>query len=132
LEITETLLIRNTEMAGSILSRLKLLGVAIALDDFGTGYSSLVYLHQFPIDCIKIDRSFSKEMLTSPRSRAIVRSIIALARSIDLRLVAEGVEEKEVVEHLHVLGCELGQGNYFGKPVPASGLADIIKASRRG
>ncbi len=131
-EITETLLINNKDMAEHILSRLKILGITIALDDFGTGYSSLVYLHRFPIDCIKIDRSFSKEILTSPRSHAIVRSIITLAQSMDLRTVAEGVEQKDVADELRALGCEFGQGNYFGKPTPASGLVEIVKAAPRG
>ncbi len=131
-EITETLLIKNQDEAEDVLNRLKALGISIALDDFGTGYSSLVYLHRFPIDCIKIDRSFSEAILRSQRSRAIVRSIVTLAQSMDLRTIAEGVEEKGVADDLLALGCTFGQGRYYGKPTPASGLIDVIKAARRG
>jgi EAL domain-containing protein (putative c-di-GMP-specific phosphodiesterase class I) len=129
-EITETLLIDNREDAEIILNQLKQLGVSIALDDFGTGYSSLVYLHHFPIDCIKIDRSFSKEILKSPRSLAIVRSIVSLAQSMGLRTVAEGIEEKEVAEKLLTLGCHYGQGLHFGAPIPATDLVEWLKNSR--
>jgi diguanylate cyclase len=128
-EITETLLIKDHDGAGQVMQQLKAMGVSFALDDFGTGYSSLVYLHRLPIDCIKIDRSFSEAILTSPRSSAIVRSIIGLARSMELRAVAEGVEEKDVADALIGLGCEYGQGLYFGCPVPASGLADCLERS---
>jgi EAL domain-containing protein (putative c-di-GMP-specific phosphodiesterase class I) len=99
-EITETLLIKDHDKAGQVMEQLKGLGVSFALDDFGTGYSSLVYLHRLPIDCVKIDRSFSEALLTSPRSRAIVRAIIGLARAMELRAVAEGVEEKEIADAL--------------------------------
>jgi EAL domain-containing protein (putative c-di-GMP-specific phosphodiesterase class I) len=122
-EITETLLIKDHDNAGRVMEQLKAMGISFALDDFGTGYSSLIYLHRLPIDCIKIDRSFSEAILTSPRSRAIVRSIVALAHSMELRAVAEGVEEKEVADALMALDCEFGQGVYFGAPVPASSLA---------
>ena len=131
-EITETLLIKDKEGAEKILARLKAMGVTFALDDFGTGYSSLVYLHRLPIDCIKIDRSFSEAILHSERSRAIVRSIIGLAQSMELRAVAEGVEEKEVAEALRALGCRYGQGLYFGAPIPADGLAGRLEQARAG
>ena len=130
LEITETLLINNTENAEQILGQLKALGASIALDDFGTGYSSLVYLHRFPIDCLKIDRSFSSLIARSDRSRAIVRSIITLAQSMGLRTVAEGVEEREVADELITLGCQYGQGTRFGHPVPASRLPELLERAR--
>ncbi|MDB5396533.1 MAG: hypothetical protein JWM91_4039 [Rhodospirillales bacterium] len=126
-EITETLLIKDKDAAAEILTRLKDMGVSFALDDFGTGYSSLVYLHHLPIDCIKIDRSFSEAILRSPRSRAIVRSIIGLARSMELRAVAEGVEEKDVADELLALDCKYGQGLYFGPPAPAGELVDCLE-----
>ena len=126
-EITETLLIKDHDKAGQIMEQLKAMGLSFALDDFGTGYSSLVYLHRLPIDCIKIDRSFSEAILHSPRSRAIVRSIIGLAGSMELRAVAEGVEEKEVADELLALGCRYGQGMYFGAPVPAGDLAALLE-----
>ncbi len=115
-EITETLLINNSTRAEQILGELKALGVSIAMDDFGTGYSSLVYLHRFPIDCLKIDRSFSESIVQSDRSGAIVRSIINLAQSIGLRTVAEGVEEKEVADMLSAFGCQYGHGHVFRPP----------------
>ncbi len=130
LEITETLLINNTENAEQILGELKSLGASIALDDFGTGYSSLVYLHRFPIDCLKIDRSFSSLIARSDRSRAIVRSIITLAQSMGLRTVAEGVEEDEVASELITLGCQYGQGTRFGQPVPAHELSGLLERAR--
>jgi EAL domain-containing protein (putative c-di-GMP-specific phosphodiesterase class I) len=126
-EITETLLIKDHDKAGQVMEQLKTMGVCFALDDFGTGYSSLVYLHRLPIDCIKIDRSFSEAILRSPRSRAIVRSIIGLARSMELRAVAEGVEEKDVADALIGLDCQYGQGVYFGAPIPASRLVECLE-----
>jgi EAL domain-containing protein (putative c-di-GMP-specific phosphodiesterase class I) len=129
-EITETLLIKDKEAAATIMDGLRQMGVTFALDDFGTGYSSLVYLHRLPIDCIKIDRSFSEAILNSPRSRAIVRSIIGLARSMELRAVAEGVEEKEVADALFELGCEYGQGVYFSAPFPAGELDPALEKAR--
>jgi EAL domain-containing protein (putative c-di-GMP-specific phosphodiesterase class I) len=129
-EITETLLIKDHDRAGQVMEQLKAMGVSFALDDFGTGYSSLVYLHRLPIDCIKIDRSFSEVILTSPRSRAIVRAIVGLAHAMELRAVAEGVAEKSVAEALLGLGCQYGQGLYFGEPVPASGLAACLRRGK--
>jgi EAL domain-containing protein (putative c-di-GMP-specific phosphodiesterase class I) len=131
-EITETLLIKDKDRAAEIMTRLREMGVTFALDDFGTGYSSLVYLHRLPIDCIKIDRSFSEEILRSPRSRAIVRSIVVLARSMEIRAVAEGVEEKEVADALLALECEYGQGVFFSAPVPAGELPATLAQVRAG
>ena len=128
-EITETMLIADHDKAGQVMEQLKTMGVSFALDDFGIGYSSLVYLHRLPIDCIKIDRSFSEAILTSPRSRAIVCAIIGLAHAMDLRVVAEGVEEKEVAEALLGLDCRYGQGLYFGAPMP---VGDLVACLERG
>jgi EAL domain-containing protein (putative c-di-GMP-specific phosphodiesterase class I) len=129
LEITETLHIRDAATALDVLNSLKSLGVSMALDDFGTGYSSLVYLHRFPIDCIKIDRSFLETVVTSERSQVIVGSIVALSQSMGMRAVAEGVERREVADALLVLGCQFGQGLYFGAPVPADELPTLLKNS---
>ncbi len=128
-EITETMLIRDHNKAALVMEQLKTMGVSFALDDFGTGYSSLVYLHRLPIDCIKIDRSFCETILTSPRGRAIVSAIIGLARALDLRAVAEGVEERKVAEALLGLGCRFGQGLYFGAPMPAGNLPASLENS---
>lgn len=122
LEITETVMIDDLAQAASVMKQLRALGVSFALDDFGVGYSSLIYLHRLPIDCIKIDRSFSEAIMTSPRSRAIVRAIIGLADTMELRAVAEGIAKRDVAEALLDLGCPYGQGLHFGEPVPASGL----------
>jgi EAL domain-containing protein (putative c-di-GMP-specific phosphodiesterase class I) len=125
-EITETLRISDIEIAGDVLGKLKDIGVSIALDDFGTGYSSLVYLHRFPIDSIKIDRSFSEAIIESQRSRAIIRAIIGLARSMDLRTVAEGIEEQAVADALRLVGCDFGQGTYFSRPVSEADLTAMF------
>ncbi len=130
-EITETLLINNKQHAKDILDELKRLNIAIALDDFGTGYSSLVYVHQLPIDCIKIDRSFSEAILRSKRSRAIVSAIVGLALSLDMRAVAEGVEEEAVAAELLALGCRFGQGIHFGRPVPAAEIGTVMDTMMR-
>lgn len=126
-EITETVLIADQVRAAAVMEQLKAMGVSFALDDFGIGYSSLVYLHRLPIDCIKIDRSFSEAIVTSARSSAIVRSILELADALGLRAVAEGVAQKDVAEALLELGCEYAQGLYFGEPVPASRLGECLE-----
>ena len=96
------------------------MGVSIALDDFGTGYSSLSYLKRFPIDTLKIDRSFVKDVTTDTDSAAIVDAIIALSRSVDINLVAEGVETVEQYQYLQNKGCREMQGYYISRPLPAT------------
>lgn len=118
LEITESALIGDPEMAEEILHGLRQLGLATALDDFGTGYSSLGYLHRFSIDTIKIDRSFVMAMPTGQRSIDIVQAIITLARTFGLKVVAEGIENEEEVKLLNDLGCDYGQGYFYSKPLP--------------
>lgn len=115
LEITESVLIHNVDLAIEQLTRLKSLGVKIALDDFGTGYSSLSHLHQFPIDIIKIDRSFVKSMNNNEGS-SLVGAIVGLATMLNLVVVAEGIEEIEQFEQLRQMSCQFGQGHYFGMP----------------
>ena len=131
-EITETLLIKDKDTAADVMTRLKAMGVTFALDDFGTGFSSLVYLHRLPIDCIKIDRSFSEAILTSARSRAIVRSIIGLARSMELRAVAEGIEDSTTLDRMHALGVDSGQGFLIGRPLPPAAVRLWLDAWRIG
>ncbi|MET3807964.1 diguanylate cyclase (GGDEF)-like protein [Nakamurella sp. UYEF19] len=118
LEVTETLFIRDTERAVDVLSDLRALGVSIALDDFGTGYSSLSYLDRFPVDVIKIDRSFISH-LTRPSTLAIVKAMTALAHDLGITVVAEGVETAEQYRMVNDLGCDNCQGFYFARPVPA-------------
>jgi len=123
LEITETVLIEKNETNLAILQQLKSLGAAIVLDDFGIGYSSMRYLQLFPIDKIKIDRSFIQSMPNHSDSRAIVCAIAGLARNLDIETTAEGVETAEQMALLRSAGCQLAQGYLFSRPVPASKLS---------
>ncbi len=128
LEITESLLMEDPERASLTLEMLKRLGVQISVDDFGTGYSSLSYLHRFPIDSLKVDRSFVASMRENGRSMEIVRAIVGLAHALDIAVVAEGVEEAEQGVLLEELGCEWGQGYFFGRPQPESTLRAQLSA----
>lgn len=119
LEITESLLLDNVQENLRILDNIDKLGVRFAMDDFGTGYSSLSYLKQFPISKLKIDRAFINEINNDPEDEAIVRAIIALAKTLRLDLVAEGVENHQQLALLQALACDSYQGYYFSKPVPA-------------
>jgi EAL domain-containing protein (putative c-di-GMP-specific phosphodiesterase class I) len=123
LEITETALARDPEAARDVLVALKALGVRLAIDDFGTGYSSLGYLQHFPVDVLKIDKRFVDGVAGGGSDAALARTIIALAESLGLRTVAEGVERDPQHEALHGLGCELGQGYLFARPMQAVDLA---------
>jgi PAS domain S-box-containing protein len=122
IEITETALLDNLDLARTIAIKLKDLGCSLALDDFGTGYSSLLHLQALPFDKLKIDRSFVKNMLSSRESRKIVAGVIGLAHSLDLVTVAEGIETEEQAEMLLAFGCQLGQGWFYGHPAPAEAV----------
>jgi EAL domain-containing protein (putative c-di-GMP-specific phosphodiesterase class I) len=121
LELTETVLMDRPTTAAKTLGELRELGVTLALDDFGTGYSSLAYLARLPLDELKIDRGFIRE-LGDPRGLAITRAIVALAGELGLRTVAEGVEDAEALEQVRALGCDLAQGFHLARPLSASGL----------
>ncbi|CAM3096984.1 hypothetical protein VIOR103205_13375 [Vibrio ordalii] len=110
------MLLSQTSEVRYILDKLRLLGFMIALDDFGTGYSSLNYIHSYPIDCIKIDATFIKNMLCSETAESVVWLIIQLANQLKVDLVAEGVESQEALEKLYAMGCGQIQGYYFSKP----------------
>jgi diguanylate cyclase (GGDEF)-like protein len=127
IELTESVLVENTENAISVMERLKAIGVAISIDDFGTGYSSLNYLKRFPIDCLKIDRSFVNDLHTSAKDAAIVDAISALARSLGIGLVAEGVEQGYQADFLRARYCTELQGYLFSHPLPADAIADTVK-----
>ena len=126
LEITESAVMENAESAIEMLKRIKETGVSISIDDFGTGYSSLSYLHKFPIDYLKIDRSFVTAMDDADENREIVRTIVALAKALKLSIIAEGIETIEQCQRLNRLGCEYGQGYLFARPLPLREIEELI------
>lgn len=128
LEITESVFMENTDEVAGMLRKLSGMGLAISIDDFGTGYSSLSYLKRFPIDNLKIDRSFVMDIVTDPDDAAIVTAIIALAHSLQMKVIAEGVETAEQLAFLRQQNCGQYQGYYFSKPLPAS---EIVSKLRR-
>jgi EAL domain-containing protein (putative c-di-GMP-specific phosphodiesterase class I) len=130
LEITETVLMDDPERAEVVLRDLRQLGVKIYLDDFGTGFSSLSYLHRFPVDTLKIDRSFVASLKEGSERPAIIESIVTLARTLGTRVIAEGVETEQQVQELTRLGCTEAQGYFFGRPLPAR-IAESLLAGRR-
>jgi len=127
LEITERLLMSQPENARETLELCQKSGLHISIDDFGTGYSSLSYLHHFPIDTLKIDRSFVKDMLNDNGAMALVKSIIGLAKNMNMNVIAEGVENKNEGLKLKDLGCEMAQGYYFARPAPEKEITDLIR-----
>jgi EAL domain-containing protein (putative c-di-GMP-specific phosphodiesterase class I) len=118
LELTETVLMQDSGDVVPRLNRLKELGVQLAIDDFGTGYSSLSYLHKFPIDVLKIDKSFTGNLRRGTGEGVLTHAIIRLARTLHLRTVAEGIERPDQVGKLQAMGCHSGQGFYFAEPLP--------------
>jgi EAL domain-containing protein (putative c-di-GMP-specific phosphodiesterase class I) len=123
LELTESMLLTDIEDVIGKMSEIRAIGVNFSLDDFGTGYSSLSYLKRLPLDQLKIDKSFVRDVLTDPNDAAIVRTILTLAHSLDLTVVAEGVETEGQRAFLMENGCEVFQGYLFGHPVPVEQLA---------
>jgi diguanylate cyclase (GGDEF)-like protein/PAS domain S-box-containing protein len=130
LEITESVVMENIDTATEMLRQLRALGLRLSIDDFGTGYSSLSYLHRFPIDTLKVDRSFVMRMAENNENMEIVRTILMLAQNLGMDVVAEGVETREQLALLRELGCESGQGFLFSKPVGADGAEQIIADTR--
>ncbi|HJV86323.1 MAG TPA: EAL domain-containing protein [Noviherbaspirillum sp.] len=130
LELTESMMMSDIEHAVGILRKLKALGVHLAIDDFGTGYSSLAYLKRFPIDVLKIDRSFVGDITVDPDDAAIVLSIISLAHSLRLQVVAEGVETEAQLAYLRRHGCDCMQGYYFSRPLPAQEFTQLLRHDR--
>ncbi|MEC5162015.1 diguanylate cyclase (GGDEF)-like protein/PAS domain S-box-containing protein [Janthinobacterium sp. CG_S6] len=127
LELTESLMMDNIDEAVATLARLKALGVALSIDDFGTGYSSLAYLKLFPLDYLKIDQSFVRDMLGDPSGAAIVRSVIALGHSLNFKIIAEGVETAAQLAYLRRHQCDEMQGYHFSRPLPAEQLAELLR-----
>lgn len=128
LEITESVIMGNADAATAMLLQLKELGVKLSIDDFGTGYSSLSYLHRFPINSLKIDRSFVSRMDVSDENEEIVRTIVTLAHNLKMDVIAEGVETAEQLAHLRALECHYGQGYYFGGPMDGTTAGAFIAA----
>jgi diguanylate cyclase (GGDEF)-like protein/PAS domain S-box-containing protein len=129
LEITESMMMENIDTAINMLKQLRAIGIELSMDDFGTGYSSLSYLHRFPISTLKIDRSFVSRMTGNNENAEIVRTIVMLARNLDMNIVAEGVETESQVAQLKSLECEYGQGYFFSKPLAAEGAARLLSGN---
>jgi len=127
LELTESVLMKRAESAASVLKTLRARGVQIAVDDFGTGYSSLSYLRKFPIDALKIDQSFVRQITSAPDDTTIVTAVISMGRSLKLRVVAEGVETQQELEFLQAHQCDEAQGYYFSRPVLPQIFANLLK-----
>ncbi|MDB5762379.1 MAG: diguanylate cyclase domain protein [Herminiimonas sp.] len=131
IELTESLVMMNVERAIGILRELKAIGVQLSIDDFGTGYSSLSYLKRFPIDVLKIDQSFVRDITVDTDDAAIVALIISLAHSLRLQVIAEGVENEKQLAYLRHHGCDEMQGYYFSKPVPAAQFELLLRQDKR-
>ncbi|MDQ3755470.1 MAG: EAL domain-containing protein [Acidobacteriota bacterium] len=131
LEITESVIMENAEEAIEMLTRLKELKLRLTIDDFGTGYSSLSYLHRFPVDMLKIDRSFVSRMIGSAENAEIVRTIITLANNLNMAVIAEGVETAEQLSRLRDLRCEYGQGYFFANPLDDAAAEALLKQHPR-
>jgi diguanylate cyclase (GGDEF)-like protein/PAS domain S-box-containing protein len=127
LELTETVLMKRAESAASVLQTLRTSGVRVAVDDFGTGYSSLSYLRKFPIDALKIDQSFVRQITTAPDDTTIVTAVISMGRSLKLRVIAEGVESQEELAFLQAHQCDEAQGYYFSRPVLPQQFAQLLE-----
>jgi diguanylate cyclase (GGDEF)-like protein/PAS domain S-box-containing protein len=131
LELTESTIMKEPEQAIEKLHELKLMGIRVAIDDFGTGYSSLNYLKRFPIDTLKIDKSFVSDVCKDPHDTAIVRAIITLGHALDLTVVAEGVETQEQLKYLTSLGCDVVQGFLFSKSLSVGAFEELLMEQRR-
>jgi len=127
LELTESMVIQNTERAGRVLGEIKAMGVRLAIDDFGVGYSSLTHLKRFPIDTLKVDRSFIRDLPSDNDDKAITEAIIAMGKSLNLTVVAEGVETQEQQDFLQEHACDEMQGFLFSKPIPSEAFAKLLR-----
>jgi diguanylate cyclase len=128
IELTESSVMTDPEDSAAMLEELSRMGVVVSVDDFGTGYSSISYLRRFPIDKLKIDRAFVRDLSTRAEDASIVRAIVSLAHSLRLKVVAEGVESPEQLEFLKTLGCDQYQGFHFSPPVPAREFSDLLRS----
>ena len=126
IEITESMVMGNPDEAIGLLAQIRALGVQMSLDDFGTGYSNLGYLKKFPLDRLKIDKSFVMNMATDANDASIVGAVIALSHSLGIEVIAEGIETALAMESLAALGCNEGQGYLFSKPIPAPRMTEFL------
>jgi EAL domain-containing protein (putative c-di-GMP-specific phosphodiesterase class I) len=126
LELTESIVMHDTAAVAKDLQNLRNLGVGISIDDFGTRYSSLNYIKQFPVDRVKIDQCFIRDLTTNPNDAAIIRAIMNLGHGLDLEIVAEGVETAEQLALLRAEGCDEVQGYYYARPMPAEDLIAFV------
>ena len=131
IELTESTLAQNPDVVAGILNKLEQLGVQISVDDFGTGYSSLSYLKRFPVDVLKIDQSFVRNIVTDPDDAALVMAIIGMAHALRIQTLAEGVETEAQLDFLRKHRCDAMQGYYFSKPLPAEDVAALLREKRR-
>ncbi|MDD4650287.1 MAG: EAL domain-containing protein, partial [Desulfoplanes sp.] len=129
LEITESMLMSLEDRAIAIFKKLKKMHVQIGIDDFGTGYSSLSYLHKFPVDTLKVDRSFVTAISENKENAKIVKTIISLAHTLGLNVVAEGIESPKLIKILEEMSCEYGQGYYFSRPQPPRQILKMLSMS---
>lgn len=125
LELTESI-VQNSAHAISIMHKLKEMGIFLSIDDFGTGYSSLSYLKLFPIDSLKIDQSFTRNLMQDSKDEALVHTIINMAHNLGLKVIAEGVETGEQLQYLLLRHCHEAQGYYFSKPVPPARISELL------
>jgi len=131
LELTESMVIQNSERASRVLAEIKAMGVRLAIDDFGVGYSSLTHLKRFPIDTLKVDRSFIRDVPGDAEDKAITEAIIAMGKSLNLTVVAEGVETQEQQTFLKEHACDEMQGFFFSKPIPGEAFAELLRQRTR-
>lgn len=131
LELTETFIMQDSLATGLVLNALKLLGVDLALDDFGTGYSSLSYMRRFPIDVLKVDRSFVRNLTTDVDDASVVSAVINMGKSLHMRVIAEGVEKREQLDYLKEHGCSEAQGYYLSRPLDAAGIKKLLRRPSR-
>jgi EAL domain-containing protein (putative c-di-GMP-specific phosphodiesterase class I) len=127
IEVTESCFIRQLDETQRVLRALNEAGVSTSLDDFGTGFSSLSYLRQLPLQCLKIDQSFTQSMLQDPNAEKLTQAIVAMGNALKMTIVAEGVETREQMNWLLAHGCHIGQGYYFSPPVPPEDVHQVIE-----
>jgi EAL domain-containing protein (putative c-di-GMP-specific phosphodiesterase class I) len=131
IEITESIAMESAEVVVANLESLRNMSVGISIDDFGTGYSSLTYLKRYPINSLKIDRSFVTDVATNPADAGIVRAVVEMAHGMKLNVIAEGVETKDQFAHLQKYGCDEMQGYWFSRPLPVEAISQLLAEEKK-